>query len=222
MDHEYIYLVFTRTGTWLSKVICKLSHIEYPHSSISFDDSFTKMYSFGRKNPDNPFSGGFVEENLHEGIFRKYPGCKCLIYKVAVSEEQYLQIREQIKGFLQEKDKYWYNLLGLIGVMINKPIKRKNRYFCSQFVSQLLMDSGVFHSDKVPELIRTDDLLAIENKELIYEGPVDGVPSGSGKSGRTVPVRRTAETSAERIRMARSRRRGSGFKRFLPSLVRSR
>ncbi|MGI6126750.1 MAG: hypothetical protein ACOYEF_07285 [Planifilum sp.] len=139
-----------------------------------------------------------------------------------MSEEQYLQIREQIKGFLQEKDKYRYNLLGLIGVMINKPIKRKNRYFCSQFVSQLLMDSGVFHSDKVPELIRTDDLLAIENKELIYEGPVDGVPSGSGKSGRTVPVRRTAETSAERIRMARSRRRGSGFKRFLPSLVRSR
>ena len=68
MNNKYIYLVLTKTGTWLSKLICTFSQIKYAHSSISFDGSFTKMYSFGRTNSDNPFSGGFVEESLFEGV----------------------------------------------------------------------------------------------------------------------------------------------------------
>jgi hypothetical protein len=180
MNHKEIYLVFTRTGTWLSRLICIFSRIKYPHVSISFDDSFTRMYSFGRRSPDNPFSGGLVEENLQDGVFRKFPDSQCRIYRIEVSEEQFRLIRAQIKAFLKEKEKYRYNFLGLFGVITNRPVKRKNRYFCSQFVSHILMNAGVFHGNKAPELTRPDDLLAIDNKRLVYEGPVMGfrnVPS---------------------------------------------
>jgi len=165
-----IYLIFTKTGTWLSKLISTFSQIKYAHASISFDNSFTKMYSFGRTDPDNPFSGGFVEENLYEGVYKNLPGCECLIYSVRVTEEQYFSLQKQVEKFLREKENYKYNFIGLFGILLNKPIKRPNHYFCSQFVSEILINSNVLYNEKVPELIKTDELFSIEDKEFIYEG----------------------------------------------------
>ncbi|HHT47773.1 MAG TPA: hypothetical protein GXZ98_00565 [Firmicutes bacterium] len=172
MDHPSIYLVFSKTGTWLSRLITLFSPMKYAHTSISFDPSFTQMYSFGRINPNNPFSGGFVVENLFGGVYKKFPRCTCMIYKIGVTEEQLLSLQEQVASFLREKEAYRYNLLGLFGVLFNQPLKREKRYFCSQFVAELLINSSIYSSPKVPELIRTSDLFTIENKEVIYEGIV--------------------------------------------------
>ena len=188
MDHPCIYLVFSKTGTWLSRLIYLFSRMKYAHTSISFDPTFTQMYSFGRLNPDNPFSGGFVVENLFGGVFKKFPQCTCMIYKIAVTEEQLLSLQAQVAAFLNEKEKYRYNLLGLFGVLFNKPLKRKKRYFCSQFVSELLIKSGIYASPKVPELIRTSDLFAIENKEIIYEGLVRELPAAYPNLAAVSPV----------------------------------
>ena len=173
MRYRYIYLVFTKTETWLAKLIRAFSRIKYAHSSISFDDSFTKMYSFGRINPNNPFLGGFVEENLHEGVYKKFSKCECLVYRVRVTNKQYYSLQNQVAQFILEKDKLKYNFLGLFGVLFNHPIKRENYYFCSQFVSKILMDSKVFDCEKVPELIRTSDLFSMKNKDIVWEGFVD-------------------------------------------------
>lgn len=170
MNDRYIYLVFSKTGTWLSRLISAFSNISYPHASLSFDSNFTRMYSFGRVNPDNPFSGGFVEENLHDGIFSRFSSCKCKILKVKVTEAQYLALQEYIREFAKEKEKYRYNFLGLCGIMLNTPIRRKNYYFCSQFISEALIKSKVLEHNKEPELTRTDDLYNIKNRELYYEG----------------------------------------------------
>lgn len=173
MRDRYIYLVFTKTGTWLSRLIYMFSDIKYAHASISLDENFTKMYSFGRTNPDNPFSGGFVVESLYEGVYRKFSKCECMIYKVAVTEEQYRSLNQQLERFIREKDQLKYNFLGLWGVLINVPVIRENHYFCSQFVSEVLIKSSIMDNGKTPELIRTDELFEIRNKELIYEGFVN-------------------------------------------------
>lgn len=189
MNYKYIYLVFSKTGTWLSKLIYIFSHIKYPHSSISFDASFTKMYSFGRINPANPFLGGFVEENLHEGIYRKFSDSECLIYRVKVNKEQYISLKKQVDYFIFEKDKYKYNFLGLLGIVLNKAVKRKYCYFCSQFVSEILINSGIFFNGKKPELMRTDDLFTIGNKEIIYEGFVNESYYNTGIIKKTTEIK---------------------------------
>lgn len=173
MSNKHVYLVFTKTGTWLSRLIGVFSDIKYAHSSISFDNSFTKMYSFGRTNPDNPFSGGFVEENLYDGVFKRSTKCECLIYRVTVTEEQYSALQKQIDKFMQRKTVYRYNFLGLIGILLNLPIKRENYYFCSQFVSEILMESNVHRWKKTPELMRTNDLFSMNNLEFVREGLVN-------------------------------------------------
>lgn len=170
MREKYIYLIFTKTGTWLSRLISIFSDIKYAHSSISFDNSFTRMYSFGRTNPDNPFSGGFVEENLHEGVYKKFTSCESMICKVKVTEEQYHALQKEIARFEAQKENLKYNFLGLFGAWFKKPLGRKDYYFCSQFVSEVLMNSNIFHCDKSPELVRTDELYEIANKEVIFEG----------------------------------------------------
>jgi hypothetical protein len=128
------------------------------------------MYSFCRKKPDNPFIAGFAEENLYEGVYKKFTNSECIIYRLEVTEEQYNALEVEISRFLKDKSKYKYNFLGLFGILLNMPLKRSNYYFCSQFVSEVLINSKIFKSSRCPELIRTEDLMAIENKEVVYEG----------------------------------------------------
>lgn len=170
MESYYIYLVFTKTGTWLSRLIATFSDMKYVHASISFDDTFTKMYSFGRTNPDNPFSGGFVEEDLKGGVYQKFTEARCLICKVRVTQLQYESLKLELVKFQNEADKYHYNLIGLVGAKFGIPVKRRHHYFCSQFISEILINSKIYDMDKEPELISPSDLYSIENLEILYEG----------------------------------------------------
>lgn len=169
-NKQHFYLVFSRTGTLFSRLInWGLSH-KYAHVSISFDPYLDKMYSFGRLNPDNPFLAGLIEENIHDGIFKKFPYSECLIYKVEVTLEQYFALRREIDVFWGEKDKYKYNFIGVFTAYWDMPLERTYHYFCSQFVSELLISSKIYNSNKSTALITPTDLLEIENKEFIYEG----------------------------------------------------
>ena len=67
-----IYIVLTYTGTVLSKIIKLYTHCEFSHVSISLDKNLEHMYSFGRLNPYNPFKGGFVQEPVDKGTFRRF------------------------------------------------------------------------------------------------------------------------------------------------------
>lgn len=175
MGKRSIYLVFSKTGTWLSKLISLFIEGKYVHASISLNNSFSQMYSFGRKKPDNPFSAGFVEENLYDGVYKKFSRCECLIYRLEITEEQYKNLEHEIKKFSKEKYKYRYNFLGLFGVLFNKYIERENYYFCSQFVSEVLIKTNIYSTHKNPAFIKTDDLVTIQHKEIIYEGYINVV-----------------------------------------------
>ena len=136
------------------------------------------MYSFGRINPNNPFSGGFVEEDFAKGVYKKFPGCQCLIYKVAITEQQLSLLKQEIQAFVGDRKRYRYNFIGLLSLLVNRPLRIRNRYFCSQFVAEVLIKSGIFQSEKVPELIRTDELYEIPNQEVFYEGLINTLIRG--------------------------------------------
>ncbi|MDH8678007.1 hypothetical protein QE109_07595 [Fusibacter bizertensis] len=165
-----IYLVFSKTGTWLSRALKYFQPSKYVHTSIGFDETFNEMYSFGRINPKNPFSGGFVKESLYEGVYKNNPSSECQIFKVPVTLEQYEGLKKDIEYFHSTRDRYRYNFIGLFGVLFNRPIHRKNHYFCSQFVYILLKKHHILDVGKQPELVQTIDLFELKNKILIYEG----------------------------------------------------
>lgn len=173
MSNKDLYIIFSRTGTLFSNVIAFFTQKEYSHVSISLDNSFKQMYSFGRKIPEKMLPAGFVEENLYDGVFAMFPNSRCLVYKVSITSEQYEAIKNELNTFISNKDDYKYNILGTATTLINKPLVRKNYYFCSQFVSEVLIKSGVYETDKLPELIQPMDLLEMPNKTLVYEGLIN-------------------------------------------------
>lgn len=170
MNTRDIYIVLSRTGTMFSNIIAFFTQEEYSHVSLSLDSSFTQMFSFGRKIPTKVLPAGLVEENLYDGVFAMYPKSRCLIYKINITDEQFVFLQTEIDKFFKNKDNYKYSILGTVTAYFNKPYKREHYYFCSQFVSELLINSGIYKTDKLPEVIKPMELLEIDNIELIYEG----------------------------------------------------
>ena len=170
MNNKHIYIVLSRTGTTFSNIIALFTQKEYSHVSLSLDASFTQMFSFGRKIPSKVLPAGLVEENLYSGVFAMYPKSKCLVYKIDVTDEQLTYLQNSIDNFFKNKDYYKYSVLGTVTAYFNRPLKREKYYFCSQFVAELLINSGIYKTDKLPEVIKPMDLLEIPNKTFVYEG----------------------------------------------------
>ncbi|MDY0394319.1 hypothetical protein ACFSMW_09015 [Virgibacillus halophilus] len=167
MGERMIYFIFTDTGTCLSKVINLFTRCSLNHVSIGFDDALTKVYSFGRKKPKNPFSGGFVRENIRGDFLKK---ADCAIYSFCIEEAEYEKLLHNISAMEAEQGSYRYNFLGLIGVLLQIEIKRENAFFCSQFVAMMLKDSLSFQLAKPCCFITPADIRGIEGLCLQYEG----------------------------------------------------
>ena len=51
-----------------------------------------------------------------------------------------------------------------------KKLKRKNYFYCSEFVRTVLLNAGVVEKDQLPNIIKPIDFLSLKNAEKIYEG----------------------------------------------------
>ena len=165
-----IYFILTYTGTILSRVIKIYTGNEFAHVSIALDPDLKEMYSFGRLNPYNPFLGSFVHEYINKGTFKRFKKTRTKLYSLVVSDEQYEKARKIITYFNDNKEKYKFNILGLICVSIHKKIKRKNSFYCAEFVKHVLKVSGVSEVNYLPQIIRPEDFKQIQGLRLEYEG----------------------------------------------------
>ena len=166
MNEAKVYLLFTNTGTMFTKLIQLYTKHALNHASIAFDEQLEEIYSFGRKKPYNPFIGGFVKEQVNEGLMKN---AECAVYSLSVSKEEYELMREEVRRIEQRKEQMKYNLMGLFAIIFNQTWERDNAFFCSQFVATVLnRKKGLLY--KVPCLITPQDLIKIERLELVYEG----------------------------------------------------
>lgn len=170
MRERNIYILLTDTGTWFSRMIKCYTKAPYNHASISLDENLEELYSFGRKVYYNPLSAGFIKEGVDRGVFLYKKNTECIIYKMVVSESQYDEILKRIAQFKYFEDQYRYNLLGVMGIAMNKRIIRKNAFTCSQFVASMIATSGIHEFEKYIELITPNDITKIPQLQLIYEG----------------------------------------------------
>lgn len=165
-----VYILLTDTGSVLTRMIKTVTANPYNHVSIAFDKELETLYSFGRRQPNNPFLGGFVKESIYSGTFKKFKNTTCMLLKFEVSEEEYELLNEQIRFFVDNMDQYQYNFIGLIGAAFNKRIPRRHAYFCSEFVADVLYKSNLNLWDIPPHMVRPYDFGEDERFEVVYEG----------------------------------------------------
>ena len=162
-----IYIILTYTGTVLAKIVRIYTRKNYSHISISLDQDLTKMYSFGRLNPYNPFIGGFVHEGINWGTFKRFKKTKTKIYSMEIEEEKYEQIEEIIKNIQAKKHLYKFNVIGLFAVALNVRIKKEKSFYCAEFVKYVLEQSHVL---SLPEIIKPDDFENVQGISEVYQG----------------------------------------------------
>ncbi|AJE51756.1 hypothetical protein NS115_16880 [Paenibacillus jamilae] len=167
---QSVFILLTNTGTFLTRVIKSYTRAPYNHASISFNRELSELYSFGRKTPSNPLDGGFVKEDIKTGTYSRFPNTTCVIYELQVTDREVEKMKRVLHVFIRSRQKYMYNLLGLIGVALKEPVEFSNSYFCSQFVAEILQRSGIKIWNKLPALITPDDFRQSDRFHLIYEG----------------------------------------------------
>lgn len=183
-----IYIVLSNTGSWLTRIIGWYTRAPHNHASIALDGELKEAYSFGRKQPRNPFMGGFVKEDFNGPLFKD---ADCEVYAFAASPEDFARIRGVIGKFERDRDRFRYNLLGLFGVALNVPVERRNAFFCSQFVAYVFEQTGIRLSPKDPPLTTPTDLVGSDTVRLVYQGKLQGIrkrPAGIGSGGRHMAI----------------------------------
>jgi len=171
MGEKKIYLLLTDTRTLLNRLIKSYTKKPYNHASIAFDAELNEVYSFGRKTVNNPFVGGFVREEVDSHLFSQ---ADCAIYSLTITIAEYQKMVQYIEQIASQKNNYRYNFIGLFGVILNKPIKRKNALFCSQFVASVLSVSKTVNiEEKDLSLVKPSDLTNLANFQLVFEGKLE-------------------------------------------------
>jgi len=163
-----VYLVLTYTGTILAKIVRFYTRKEYSHVSIALDEQLNEMYSFGRLNPYNAFIGGFVHEHIDKGTFKRFYKTKATIYSIEITDEQYQKLIKLIYKFEKRKELYKFNVIGLFAVALNIKWKKERSFYCAEFVKYALEHADI--KVDLPEIIKPDDFLDIENSKQIYTG----------------------------------------------------
>lgn len=203
-----IYVLLTDTGTLFTRTIKWFTGAPYNHVSLSLDAQLNELYSFGRLRAKNPWIAGFIKEDVYEGTFRHFPNTACLLLRLPVTNEQRSNAIQVTQSFLQRKKAYRYNLLGLFGVLFNVHIKNHNAYFCSQFVSEALSQSGLSLWNRPSALVTPNDFLHHEQFEKVYEGllyqypllDIDKLSSMRTAGKRPMPLQRQSVYEMQQIK----------------------
>lgn len=165
-----IYILLTKSGTFVSRIIRLLTADSYTHVSISFDESLRPLYSFSRKYIYRPLPAGLHKEQLDEGFFKRFDTIPCALYSLEVEDEVYIDAQNQVLSMMENAGFYRFNIIGLFLCRMNIPFKRRRHLFCSQFVSEVLKNSKALTLPKNPSLMRPADYQKLSELEHLYTG----------------------------------------------------
>ncbi|WP_417051478.1 hypothetical protein [Dysosmobacter welbionis] len=127
-----ISVLLTKYSDWISTLVYYIGGRGFTHSSIALEEDETTYYSFNYR--------GFAVETVEKHHRRGVKKSRCI--RLRVSEEAYCRIRERIQNMAEHHTEYRYTRLGLLFCILRLPFHWKRHYFCSQFVAELLKESG--------------------------------------------------------------------------------
>ena len=171
-----IYILLTRSGTLLSKLVYAATGASYTHASMAFDEELNCLYSSTRKNGYTMFPAGPSKEYLNKGVFLLRDNAPCALYALEVSDEAYFCALHRAEEFMRHSEEYSFNTLGLILCGLHIRWQRRHHYFCSQFVSEVLEQSGALALPKDSTLMHPSDYTTLPGLECLYTGPLRELP----------------------------------------------
>jgi inositol transport system substrate-binding protein len=183
-----LYIFLVRTDSIFSRVIALFTNTKYTHAAIGFDAQCHSLYSFSRLQTHMPIPAGFVKESTKSGLLSLSPNAPCAVYRINVTEQAFDDVRAELRHMCLNKGRYSYNYLGPVCCFFGIPLKIKNRYFCSQFVAEMLAKHRIAHLSKPASLYHPRDIAKIEGLDLIFSGTLSELKSNPEKAAVNIKV----------------------------------
>lgn len=165
-----VYIVLFYSGTAIGKLIKAAAGPHFSHAAISFTEDLTEMYSFGRKSGLNVEA--FVVDSIENEAYRR-PDTQYAIYMVPATANQYDRMKDRINWFIKNAAKFKYNFSGLFKNYLGISDNPKYRYFCSQFVADILNvadPTKPYFAD--PSLVTPENFIYTTFAQYIVSGPL--------------------------------------------------
>ena len=159
---RYIYVLLVRYPDIFSKLFRILSRCKYTHASIGLSDSDGVFYSYVTK-------GFRIELPERHPTFRKKE-VPCRLYRVEVSDEIHCETRAALDDHAKRARNYKYNNWGLALCFMRIAYPIRNRFFCSQFVSEMLAQLRAVSLHKHTALYLPDDFERTQGLDLCFSG----------------------------------------------------
>ena len=145
-----ISVLFTQKYDWLAKLLLKVCGYQYSHASLSLGNGEDIFYSFN--------TNGFCTESPEK--FKRHGVKNSLLYEAYVDNDVYSELRRRVGEIEPARNEMRYSYLGVFFCLINIPFSRKNHYFCSQFVAEMLVETGAVRLKKKSSLYVPEQLKA--------------------------------------------------------------
>lgn len=119
------------------------------HASITLDADAEFYYSFNMK--------GFKRE--YKTSLKRRPR-DMVRFKLSVTEEQYQSLKELIGEMEADRGKYKYDRVGVMMRLLKLPHsgENDNLYYCSEFVAEMLDESGIIKMKELPGRMTPNDI----------------------------------------------------------------
>lgn len=137
-----ISIVLTNYPSHLSSFMETVYGYEYTHASICLDAMNEKMYSFNYK--------GFCMETVSK--YKRHGVEKSISFQLQVTDAAFERLQNKIEQFVENREDFCYSSIGVVFCFVHIPFKRKKHYFCSQFVAEILAESGALKLKRRPSL----------------------------------------------------------------------
>lgn len=155
-----INILLTQFPGMDARALRRCTGFPYCHASVGLEEDMNTFYSFVVK--------GFIVEDIQR--YCKRAAFPCALYQLEVTEEVYEQVRNMLQNFVQRKPTLRYSYLGLFLSLLHIPSRWKHRYFCSQFVAEVLQRCRATRLRKSSTTYLPKDLHRLEDLKLIFQG----------------------------------------------------
>jgi hypothetical protein len=181
-----VYVVLSRSTTVPSRVIRMVTGDEYTHASLALDPGLELMFSFGRRRVLNPFAGCFKRERFDDALYQGMDVLPGLVLEVPVTTAQRDAVRARVAEILLDGHTYRYNFPGALA---RGRVGREDdrRYFCSEFVYDVLRGAGVCDLGVPRATVRPQTLLQLPGT-VVYRGNLKEYRPPAGAPVTAVPA----------------------------------
>lgn len=157
-----LFILLTRFPGLDARAMMCYTRFPYSHASVGLEEDMDTFYSFVNK--------GFIEEKLTRYCRPGRTPFPCALYEVKVSQEIYDRAKALLQSFVERKASLRYSTLGLYLSLIHIPARWKDRYFCSQFVAEILQRCKAAKLKKSSTLYLPKDLNKLREATMVFQG----------------------------------------------------